>query len=105
MFGLFGLAALLALAWCLSAERWHIPYRVVLGGVALQNGLAVLLIKFPPATAFFFMLDDGVAALQKATDAGTVSYSATSAARRCPSPRSSRVPASSSRSRPSRWFW
>ena len=71
MFGLFGLAALLALAWCLSAERWHIPYRVVLGGVALQIGLAVLLIKFPPATAFFFMLDDGVAALQKATDAGT----------------------------------
>jgi len=71
VFGLFGLAALLALAWCLSAERWHIPYRVVLGGVALQIGLAVLLIKFPPATAFFFMLDDGVAALQKATDAGT----------------------------------
>ncbi len=71
MFGLFGLAALLALAWCLSAERWHIPYRVVLGGVALQIALAVLLIKFPPATAFFLMLDDGVAALQKATDAGT----------------------------------
>ena len=69
--GLFGLAVLLALAWCLSAERWHIPYRVVLGGVALQIGLAVLLIKFPPATAFFFMLDDGVAALQKSTDAGT----------------------------------
>ncbi len=71
MFGLFGLAALFTLAWCLSADRWHIPVRVVLGGVALQLALAVLLIKFPPATAFFFMLDSGVAALQKAADAGT----------------------------------
>ncbi len=69
--GLFGLAALLALAWCLSAERWHVPLRIALGGVALQIGLAILLIKFPPATALFFMLNDGVAALQKATDAGT----------------------------------
>ncbi len=71
MFGLFGVAAFLALAWCLSAERWHIPIRVVLGGVALQLALAVLLIKFPPATAVFLTLDKGVGALQKATDAGT----------------------------------
>ncbi len=69
--GLFGLAALLALAWCLSAERWHIPVRIVVGGVGLQIALAILLIKFPPATAVFFLLDDGVAALEKATDAGT----------------------------------
>jgi CNT family concentrative nucleoside transporter len=69
--GLFGLSALLVLAWCLSADRWKIPLRTVLGGVALQIGLAVLLIKFPPATAFFFKLNDGVAVLQKATDAGT----------------------------------
>ncbi len=69
--GLSGLAVLLALAWCLSAERWHIPFRIVLGGIALQIALAVLLIEFPPATRFFFLLNDGVAALQKATDAGT----------------------------------
>ena len=69
--GLFGLAALLALAWCLSAERWHIPVRIVLGGVGLQIALAILLIKFPPATAVFFLLNDGVAALEKATGAGT----------------------------------
>ncbi len=69
--GFFGLAALLALAWCLSAGRWHVPLRIVLGGIALQIGLAILLIKFPPATALFFMIDDGVAALQKATDTGT----------------------------------
>jgi CNT family concentrative nucleoside transporter len=58
-------------AWCFSAARWQIPLRVVFGGVLLQIALAVLLIKFPPATAFFLLLNDGVAALQKATDAGT----------------------------------
>src|SRR5208337_4408359 len=51
--------------------RWQFPVRIVLGGVALQIGLAILLIKFPPATALFFMLNDAVGALQKATAAGT----------------------------------
>jgi concentrative nucleoside transporter, CNT family len=69
--GLLGLAALLLVAWCLSAGRWHIPLRIVFGGIFLQIALAVLLIKFPPATAFFLLLNDGVAALQKATDTGT----------------------------------
>ncbi|MGO9461183.1 MAG: NupC/NupG family nucleoside CNT transporter [Rhodomicrobium sp.] len=69
--GLFGLAVLLFTAWGFSEDRWHVPVRIVLGGVALQIGLAILLIKFPPATAIFFMLDDAVGALQKATDAGT----------------------------------
>jgi CNT family concentrative nucleoside transporter len=69
--GLFGLAVLLGLAWCLSASRWTVPLRAVLGGVGLQIGLAVLLIKFPPATKVFFALNDGVDALQRATDAGT----------------------------------
>jgi CNT family concentrative nucleoside transporter len=69
--GLLGLAALLLVAWCLSAARWHIPLRIVSGGILLQIALAALLIKFPPATAFFLLLNDGVAALQKATDSGT----------------------------------
>jgi CNT family concentrative nucleoside transporter len=69
--GVLGMAALLVLAWCLSEQRWHVPFRIVLGGVCLQIALAVLLIKFPPATAVFFMLNDAVGALQKATDAGT----------------------------------
>jgi concentrative nucleoside transporter, CNT family len=68
---LFGIAALLIIAWCLSEDRWQFPVRIVLGGIALQIGLAVLLIKFPPATALFFLLNDTVGALQKATDAGT----------------------------------
>ncbi|MGO9007144.1 MAG: NupC/NupG family nucleoside CNT transporter [Beijerinckiaceae bacterium] len=69
--GLLGVAALLVLAWCLSEQRLHIPVRIVLGGVFLQIALAVLLIKFPPATAVFFTLNHAVGALQEATDAGT----------------------------------
>jgi CNT family concentrative nucleoside transporter len=69
--GLAGVAGLLVLAWCFSADRWRIPLRIVAGGIGLQICLAVLLIEFPPATALFFLLNDGVAALEKATAAGT----------------------------------
>ena len=66
-----GLAGLLLIAWLLSENRWRVPLRVVFAGVALQIGLAVLFTKFPPATKVFLLLNDGVTALQKATDTGT----------------------------------
>jgi CNT family concentrative nucleoside transporter len=69
--GLFGLFSLLVIAWILSENRWHIPSRVVIAGVLLQIALALLFIKFPPATSVFLILNDGVGALQKATDSGT----------------------------------
>jgi CNT family concentrative nucleoside transporter len=69
--GLLGLAGILTLAWCVSEDRWRIPRRTVVGGIALQIALALLLLRFPPATRLFFLLDDAVNALQRATDAGT----------------------------------
>jgi concentrative nucleoside transporter, CNT family len=69
--GALGLAGLLLIAWAFSENRWRIPLRVVIAGVALQIALALLFIKFPPATKIFLLLNDGVTALQKATDAGT----------------------------------
>ncbi len=69
--GAFGLLGLLFIAWVFSEDRWHIPLRVVLGGALLQIALALLFIKFPPATRAFLILNDGVGALQKATDTGT----------------------------------
>jgi CNT family concentrative nucleoside transporter len=45
--------------------------RPVLGGIVLQFALAVLLIRFPPATRVFFLLNDAADALQRATDTGT----------------------------------
>ncbi|HXQ53604.1 MAG TPA: nucleoside transporter C-terminal domain-containing protein [Stellaceae bacterium] len=69
--GLLGIAALLLLAWALSEDRFRVPVRVVVAGVLLQFGLAVLFLRFPPARRVFLLLNDGVAALQKASEAGT----------------------------------
>lgn len=71
MRGIIAIAALLGLAWLLGEERRHPPFRIVVGGLALQWGLALLLLKFPPATALFLSLNAAVEALQTATDAGT----------------------------------
>lgn len=69
--GAFGLVALLFFAWLLSEDRRRPGVRIVLGGLALQFVLALVLLKFPPAKAIFFSLNDAVSALQSATDAGT----------------------------------
>ncbi len=69
--GILGLLGLLFIAWIFSENRWHIPLRIVIAGVALQIGLALLFLKVPLATSAFLLLNDGVGALQKATDTGT----------------------------------
>jgi concentrative nucleoside transporter, CNT family len=68
--GLVGLLGLVAIAWALSEDRRHVPWRVVGAGILLQIGLA-LLIKLPLVASAFLLLNDGVGALQKATDTGT----------------------------------
>jgi concentrative nucleoside transporter, CNT family len=71
MRGLLGIAALLLFAWGLSEDRFRVAWRVVIAGVLLQFGLALLFLKFPPASAVFLLLNQAVEALQKATEAGT----------------------------------
>src|SRR4030081_637085 len=71
MRGLLGIAAILLFAWGLSEDRFRVAWRVVAAGVLLQFGLAVLFLKFPPASAVFLLLNHAVEALQKATEAGT----------------------------------
>ncbi len=71
MRGLLGIAVLLLIAWAISEDRFRVPVRVVVAGVLLQAAVAVLLLKFPPASKAFLLLNDGVQALQNATDAGT----------------------------------
>jgi len=71
MRGLLGIATLLVLAWVISEDRWRVPWRVVIAGVVLQLVVALLLLKLPPVAKAFLLLNDGVEALQKATDAGT----------------------------------
>src|SRR6266704_402945 len=71
MRGLLGIAVILLFAWVISEARFRVPWRVVVAGVLLQFGLALLFLKFPPAAAAFLVLNRAVEALQKATDAGT----------------------------------
>ncbi|HEV8015858.1 MAG TPA: nucleoside transporter C-terminal domain-containing protein [Stellaceae bacterium] len=71
MRGLLGIIALLLLAWLLSENRWRIPIRTVVAGLALQLVLAVFFVKFPPAATVFLVLNHGVDALQRATEDGT----------------------------------
>jgi CNT family concentrative nucleoside transporter len=71
MRGLLGIAILLLIAWAISEDRFRVPVRVVVAGVVLQFIVALVLLKFPPAARAFLLLNDGVEALQKATDAGT----------------------------------
>ncbi len=69
--GLIGYSALLLLAFALSENRWRVPLRIIISGVALQWALALLFIKVPWTAEGFLLLNHGVEALQKATEAGT----------------------------------
>ena len=68
---MLGIGVVLLVAWGLSENRRAVPWRTVLGGMALQLALALVLIGFPPATRAVLALNDAVHALQTATDAGT----------------------------------
>jgi len=47
---------LLLVAWLISENRWRIPIRVVVTGIALQFILAIIFVKFPPAASMFLAL-------------------------------------------------
>ncbi len=68
---LLGLTLITALAWALSEDRRAVRPRLILGGLALQVILAVLLLKLPPAKAVFMAMNDLVVAIQAATTQGT----------------------------------
>jgi len=68
---LFGYCAFIALAWLLSEKKSAVPWRTVLGGVALQIALAVIIIKLPGAHSVFATFNDGLLALERATRTGS----------------------------------
>jgi CNT family concentrative nucleoside transporter len=67
----FGILALLALAWAISENRHAVPWRIMIPGVLLMVVMAALLLKVPLFKQFFFSLNDGLMALENATQAGT----------------------------------
>ncbi|MBS0273941.1 MAG: nucleoside:proton symporter [Proteobacteria bacterium] len=66
-----GIVAIVGLAWLLSENRRAFPFRTVLVGLALQAGLALLLLKVTVARDALFSLNGVVDALTAATKAGT----------------------------------
>ncbi|HXM00581.1 MAG TPA: Na+ dependent nucleoside transporter N-terminal domain-containing protein, partial [Rhizomicrobium sp.] len=68
---LLGILAILLAAWAMSEDRGAFPVRAVVVGLALQVGLALLLLKVPPARDALFALNGVVDALMAATKAGT----------------------------------
>lgn len=66
-----GLVALTVMAWLFSENRRHIPWRAVMGGIALQLGVALVMLNVPAAQHGFFLLNRAVQALAQATEAGT----------------------------------
>ena len=69
--GAIGLVALTAIAWGLSENRRAIRWRVPIIGFVLQFAIAFVMLKLPQSRAIFAGLNDGVLALQSATEAGT----------------------------------
>lgn len=66
----FGLVVLFGLAWA-SGKRRRDAWRVALAGIGLQVALALILLKVPPIAEAVASLSHVVAAMERATRAGT----------------------------------
>jgi CNT family concentrative nucleoside transporter len=71
VFGALKLAALVALVWVCGENRRAVSPRQIVVGLALQLGLALLLLKVPMLENAMLGLNALVTALQDATNAGT----------------------------------
>ncbi len=68
---MLGIVLLLGLAWAFSENRRGVRWRPVVGGVALQWALAMLLLWLPPARRAMLSVNDAAEAVHRATQAGT----------------------------------
>jgi concentrative nucleoside transporter, CNT family len=76
MRAVLGIFVLLFLAWAFGERRVvdrarPVPWRTVVAGLALQVSLALLLIRFPPASYVLVVLNRMALALEHATNQGT----------------------------------
>ena len=68
---LAGIALLAALAWIVSEDRRGVRWRIVACGIALQVLLAAVLLRVPGVRGAVFSLNEALAVLERATQAGT----------------------------------
>lgn len=69
--GLFGILAMLLIAWSLSERPRLIAWRTILAGLVLQFVLALAILKLPICKDFFLGLNEAATAIESATRAGT----------------------------------
>ena len=67
----FGLVSLVCLTWLISEKRTQVSPVSIVVGLALQIGLALLMLKVPVFEKVFLGLNDVALAIEKATMAGT----------------------------------
>ena len=70
MQAILGIVVLMFLAWLMSEERASVRWRPVLIGLALQFGLALLLLRIPAVRDALLLLNHVVYAVERATAAG-----------------------------------
>ncbi len=68
--GIIGLFVLLGIGFALSTDRKRIPWRIVVGGVALQVVLVVLFLKVEATTVVFEKIAAAATRILKFSDAG-----------------------------------
>lgn len=66
-----GLLSFVALAWVVSLDRRHFPWRTVISGLVLQFLLALVILKSPPGRALFTFANDAMARLLGFADEGS----------------------------------
>ena len=67
-----GFVLLIALAWAMSSDRRHVPWRAVVWGIGLQLGLAGLLLLTDVGGWFFAAMGGVIDLLARVTDAGVI---------------------------------
>lgn len=66
-----GLVCLVFLAWCFSANRRNVPWRMIFAGLGLQLAIAGFVLRVPWLKGLFMGLNALVQAMETATRAGT----------------------------------
>lgn len=66
----FGLFVMILLAWLMSSHKRKFPWRIVIAGVGLQFGLALLTLKTAPGLWFFSVIGDFFTVMLSFTDKG-----------------------------------
>ncbi|MDH3402605.1 MAG: NupC/NupG family nucleoside CNT transporter [Acidobacteriota bacterium] len=70
MISLVGLVTMIAIGWAMSTHKRRVPWRILLGGLALQFAFALLILKTTPGQVTFIWMGDFFKQLLSYVDRG-----------------------------------